>query len=238
MASLRLALFLLVTCVPVVAQDAISTLPDNYKLEFENDWVKVTRVHYPAHAKLPAHTHTALPSAYVYLNDSGPVVFRHIGGENGAVTRAPTKAGAIRVFRAVPDEIHEVENTADLPSDFLRVEFKTDPGPDPRSLRGKFLPEPTFDEPMQKVQFENAQIRVTRLFWPSRTISEATFNACPGQGTPHPSLLISLSPGSMGDVHWCAGQGTDSKSVPGIENGSKTAMYALRLEFKTTPRRG
>jgi hypothetical protein len=41
----------------------------------------------------------------------------------------------------------------------------------------------------------------------------------------------------MGDVRWCAGRGTDSKSIPDIEHGSKTASDAVRLEFKTTPRR-
>lgn len=92
---MRLAVILVMASVPVVAQDAISTLPDNYQLHFENEWVKVTHVHYPPHAKLPAHTHTALPSAYVYLNDSGPVIFRHVGGENGAVTRTPNQGGQL-----------------------------------------------------------------------------------------------------------------------------------------------
>jgi hypothetical protein len=222
--ALRLAAVLLMASVAPVAQDAIATLPDNYTLQFENEWVKVTRVHYPPHAKLPAHAHTALASAYVYLNDSGPVIFRHVGGESGAITRAPTKAGSFRVFRAVPDEIHEVDNTSALPSDFLRVEFKTDPGPDPRSLRGKFLPEPARDEPMQKVQFENAQIRVTRLFWPAgKTIDMAS--------TPHPGLIICLSPGSIGHVRWIV-QGTADR----IENPAKTAMEALRFELKTAPK--
>jgi hypothetical protein len=223
MIASRLATVLLVASVPLLAQDAISTLPGHYTLQFENDWVKVTRVHYPPHAKLPGHAHTTLASAYVYLNDSGPVIFRHVGGENGAITRAPTKAGSFRVFRAVPDEIHEVENTSGLPSDFLRVEFKTDPGSDRRSLRGKFLPEPTFDEPMQKVQFENAQVRVTRLFWPPASTIEIA-------SAPHPSLLISLSPGTIGTVRWLPGGTADR-----IENASQTAMEMLRFELKTAP---
>src|SRR5688500_14857105 len=137
MRRLTVALLLLTASVAANPQDATVTLPANYKLEFENAWVKVTRVLYPPHAKLPAHAHTSLPSAYVYLTDSGPVIFRHVGGENGAVTRAPTVAGGFRVFRAVPVETHEVENTSALPSEFLRVEFKSDPGSEPRTLRGK-----------------------------------------------------------------------------------------------------
>ena len=34
------------------AQDPTKSLPDAYKVEFENDYVKVVRVHYDAGAKL------------------------------------------------------------------------------------------------------------------------------------------------------------------------------------------
>lgn len=220
---MRIALCLLVTSAVVMAQDAITTLPDNYKLLFENDWVKVTRVHYPPYAKLPAHTHTALAAAYIYLNDSGPVIFGHVNGQNGAITRAPTKSGAFRVFRAVGDEIHEVANMSPLPSHFLRVEFKTDPGPDPRSLRGKFLAEPTFDEPLQRVQFENVQLRVTRLFWPQGKSLELPAGE-------HPSLIVSLSEGELGQVRWLE-QGRAER----LENASQGPKEALRFELKTEP---
>src|SRR5689334_7900057 len=76
----------------VHSQDPIKSLPRAYKLQFENEWVKVTRVHYEPHEKLPPHQHTLTGSAYVYLNESGPVIFRHIGLFYGAVTRPPTKA--------------------------------------------------------------------------------------------------------------------------------------------------
>ena len=65
-------------------------------------------------------------SAYVYLNDSGPVLFKHVGKDSFSITRPATKTGSFRLFRAV-QEIHEVENKSELPSDFLRVEFKTEP---------------------------------------------------------------------------------------------------------------
>ena len=205
-----------------IVEDATVTLPDVYKLQFENEWVKVTRVHYGPTVKLPAHAHTAWATAYVYLNSSGPVVFRHVGGPNGTVTRAPTMRGGFRLFRAVPGELHEVENTTATPSDFLRVELKTDPV-DPRSLRGKYLPEPTFDEPLQTVQFENAQVLITRLFWPrGRAIDIAAGD--------HPSLIVSLSEGDMGALTWInAGQATR------LENTTLPAMDALRFELKTLP---
>jgi hypothetical protein len=73
------------------AQDPTRLLPDSYKLQFENEWVRVTRVHYPKTVK----------------------------------------------------EVHEVENPSDTPSDFLRVEFKTEPLGE-ATLRGRFYPEAYF----------------------------------------------------------------------------------------------
>ena len=45
----------------LAAQDAATLLPANYRVQFENEWVRVTSVRYGANEKLPEHTHTALP---------------------------------------------------------------------------------------------------------------------------------------------------------------------------------
>src|SRR6185436_2600772 len=82
-----------------LAQDPLKTLPQNYKLEFENAWVKVTRVHYGPREKVPEHDHTALASAYVYLNDGGLVIFKHVGLPYGAVTSPATKTGSFRLYQ-------------------------------------------------------------------------------------------------------------------------------------------
>jgi hypothetical protein len=138
------------------------------------------------------------------------------------VTRAATTSGGFRLFRAVPDEMHEVENTSPLPSDFLRIEFKTDPV-EPRTLRGKYLPEPAVDEPLQKVQFENKQLKVTRMFWPpgkSLAIAQTTV----------PALLVLLKPGEMGVVRWLPKGHSET-----ITNTAAESMEALRFELLTTP---
>jgi hypothetical protein len=140
------------TAPAVFAQDPIHTLPDAYKVEFENDYVKVVRVHYDAGAKLAEHTHPAGTTAYVYLNDSDGVVFRHVGGSNRAVTRPPVKAGAIRIA-AGPEEHHNAENPSPTPSDFLRVMFKTD-NAGVNNLRQRLAP--------TEVEFANKQMRITR----------------------------------------------------------------------------
>src|SRR5215510_13866818 len=83
-------LHLAIVCLSVIAvaaQDPLKVAPEAYKLEFENDYVKVQRVNYAPRVKIPEHDHTSFGAAYVYLNDAGPVVFRHIGLSYGAVTR-------------------------------------------------------------------------------------------------------------------------------------------------------
>jgi hypothetical protein len=219
----------------LASQDPITTLPDSYTKQFENDWVRVVRVHYPPHAKLPAHAHNALPAAYVYLNDGGAVLFKHVGAAYGAATRPATTAGGFRVFRGI-DEIHEVENTSELPSHFLRVEFKTDPK-DARTLTGRFHREVMAPgESLEKVQFENPQVRITRLVRPrGQALRLATTSS-------EPSLLIALQ-----DAHLRESVGPDISMRLGQERwlstgatlvvqnvGAGTAEF-LRFDFKTAP---
>jgi len=221
-----------------LAQDPLKTLPQSYKLQFENEWAKVTRVHYAPHEKLPPHQHTKTASAYVYLNDSGPVVFKHIGLAYGAVTRQPTKDGTFRLYQGL-QEIHEVENLSDLPSDFLRVEFKTEPLNE-KTLRGRFHREAyPPGENVQKVQFENEQIRITRLvFAPGKSL---TFARNPTE----PALLIALTPSNLvmnvrgkstkhaldkGQALWVA-TGQEERLL----TAGQQPLELLRFDFKTKP---
>jgi hypothetical protein len=136
-----------------VMQDPAQSLPDAYKVDFENDYVKVVRVHYEAGAKLAEHTHPAGTTVYLYLNDSDGVVFSHVGGSNRAVTRPPVKSGAIRIA-AGPEEHHTAENTSKSPSDFLRIMLKTNNG-GVQNLRQRMPP--------TDVEYANKQMRITRL---------------------------------------------------------------------------
>jgi hypothetical protein len=167
------------------AQDPVKTLPDSYRLDLENEWVRVIHVRYAAHAKLPAHDHPTVPTAYVYLNDAGPVLFKHIGLSYGVIGRPATVAGAVRLARAV-QEVHEVENPGDTPSEFLRVELKRLPDDPP--LRGRLYPEPhPAGENVSKVQFESDHLRVTRR----ACAPELPCDLSPATDTP--ALLVALS---------------------------------------------
>jgi quercetin dioxygenase-like cupin family protein len=221
------------------AQDPFKVAPQAYKLDFENEWVKVARVHYGPHEKIPAHDHTKTAAAYVYLNDGGPVIFRHIGLAYGAITRQPTKAGSFRLYQAV-QEVHEVENTSDLPSDFLRVEFKTKPINE-SSLRGRFYREDyPAAENYKKVQFENEQIRVTRLVCATGKTLDLSTNPT------EPALLIALSQARLTAIQSGAANSRLSLA-PGktlwvaanqqrrLENSGDIPVELLRFDFKTGP---
>ena len=227
---------------PALAQDPVKVAPQAYKLDFENDWVKVLRAHYAAKEKLPEHDHPLTAAAFVYLNDSGPVIFKHVGLSYGAITRPAVKARSFRLWYAVK-ETHEVENPGDTPSDFVRIEFKTEPV-NAKSLRGKFQPEEYpqagAGENFQKVQFENEQIRAIRLVVaPRKKIAVST-------GATEPALLVALTPANFkftkgkdkpsklqldtGKTGWI-----EQSVVIEFENTGDAPAELLRFDLKTKP---
>lgn len=227
---------LLSLVVSVAGQDPTKVLPQAYKLDFENDWVKVTRVHYAAYETLPTHDHTESGAAYVYLNDCGPVIFKHSGVGFGKITRPATKAGSFRLYKAVK-EVHEVENPNATPSDFLRVEFKTI-ADIAVPLRGKFFRETdTPGENIHKIHFENEQIRAIRLVCVKDKACDLSANAT------EPALLVALT---RAELKSSTGKG-QSNLEPGktkwiaagqrgvLINREEQAVEFLRFEFKTKP---
>lgn len=217
--KLMLAVGVLVFGAVVSGQDAATLLPKNYKVQFENEWVRVTSVRYGANEKLPEHTHTELPSVYVYLTDSGPVAFRHVGGP--AVTRQPVKAGMFRVFRGIK-ETHEVENIG-AATEFLRVELKTESA-DTAAIRGKFERPPVSAE--AAVQFDHTQFRISRIWLQPGQQRSIAADA-------HPALLIAMTPSGgskLGQQTWIGAGG----SAP-LVNSSTSPIDFLRVDFKTGP---
>lgn len=191
-----------------VVQDPTKSLPDAYKVQFENDYVRMVRVHYPAGAKLTDHTHPAGTTVYVYLNDSDGVVFRHSGNNTRAVTRPAVKAGAIRIASG-PEEHHTAENPSSAPSDFLRIWLKTG-NPGSRSVRRM---------PPADTEFVNQQIRVTRIALEQH--DEHTITA------KEPTLLIEWP---SGEQHWL-----DAGASRPIANHDPRPVNFIRIDFLTKP---
>ena len=167
------------------AQDPTKTLPDAYQVQFENERVRVVRVHYDAGAELPEHTHAAGTTVYVYLNDSDGVVFRHSGRSNRAVTRPAVRTGSIRVASG-GEEHHTAENPASTPSDFLRISLKG--GSAERTMRRLERVQLPAGANTVEEQFANKQLRIERIGVGGDV--PLTFTA------PEPSLLIEIPSGN------------------------------------------
>ncbi len=227
------ALWAMLSVVGLHAQDPLVVSPDAYRLEFENAWVKVVRVRYAPKAVVPPHDHTERASAYVYLNDGGPILFKHEGLPYAGVTRPATKAGSFRVYKGIK-EVHSVENPTDTPNEFLRVEFKTEPVDD-ASLRGKFFRESvTSPGVVQRTQFENAQVRVARIVMPAREPVQIT--APSGQ----PALVVALTDARInnGGEGWSTVTSGKTAWLAAGEtlaiDGGEHAAEVLRFDFKTS----
>ena len=192
-----------------VSQDPTKTLPDAYKLQFENDYVRIVRVHYDAGTKLAEHTHASGTTAYVYLNDSEGVIFQHAGNMNRAVTRPPVKAGAIRISTG-PEEHHSVENTSKAATDFLRIYLKTE---DAGGRNMRRIP-PT------ESSYENKQVRVTRMTLEQHDVEDIDATT--------PVLLIDWPSGT---TRW-----VDAGSSTTAENHDANDVNIIRVDFLTKPK--
>jgi hypothetical protein len=200
---------------PSFAQDPYAIAPQAYQKQFENEFVRVTRVHYAAHEQLTEHAHPARPSIYIYLKDGGPVLFKHEHGDSGAMAaiRPATKAGAYRIALG-RNETHVVDNQSDLPSDFLQVELKTEI--DPKTWNGRRFRDPADTATnSNKVEFDTAQIRIARVVCSSATTCSAAIPA-----PAHSTLQISTG---TGETAWLS---------PGASPGPHPAGEYLLLEFK------
>jgi quercetin dioxygenase-like cupin family protein len=98
------------------ALDVLKTDPKHYKLELENDQVRVIRAKYGPHEATPMHEHQ-LNRVMVYLTDT----LAAVTDESGKVTTTPHKAGDI--LPGGPAKHSEV-NTTGHPTETLLIELK------------------------------------------------------------------------------------------------------------------
>ena len=208
--------------------------PRAYRPEFENARVRVTRVRYAPREKIASHDHPANPTVYVYLRDSGPVRFVHTGEEQFTLTRPAVRAGGFRLSKGAK-ETHAVESLTDLPTEYLRVEFKG-LTVDRQLFRGRFPPEPRAARTRfaQKVRFEDKQVRITRVTCAAR-------KTCAGLSAGEAaSLLVALTPAqlksegagteltlALGQTMW-----SEAGAAPPFANASGRPAEFLRIDLK------
>jgi quercetin dioxygenase-like cupin family protein len=98
------------------AQDAVKVDPKHYKVEFENDQVRVLRITYGPKEKSVMHEH---PDAYAVFLTDGQSKFTLPDGKTQKNTQ---KAGSTLW---TPAGKHLPENTGDKPFELVLVELKT-----------------------------------------------------------------------------------------------------------------
>jgi len=106
---------LVVLAKPGAAQDPVKVDAKHYKVEFENDQVRVVRITYGPHEKSVMHQHPG--SVAVFLTD-GQARFTL---PDGKTQDAPIKAGATQWEAGGK---HLPENTGDKPFELVLVELK------------------------------------------------------------------------------------------------------------------
>jgi len=150
---------------------AQSPLPKNYKTILNNHDLLVMRVHYGPHEFVPMHDHSAYPTVYVYLNDSGEVRIDHEPPNAFSVTRPSTHTGAFRIAPGMTER-HSITNLSELSSDFLRVELKTIPPTDLKQVTRGDVPSPLM--PGTHIAFQDAALEIDRIVCPPTVACEAT----------------------------------------------------------------
>ena len=118
MTGLFATLVLILAANTAMAQDPIKVDPKHYKVEFENDQVRVLRITYGPHEKSVMHDHPA--GQVVYLTDSH-VKFGLPGGKSEDMQG---KAGQTAW---TPAGKHLPENVTDKRLEAILVELKVKP---------------------------------------------------------------------------------------------------------------
>jgi hypothetical protein len=192
------AIPILMASSALLAQDPYVVAGNHYRLAFENEFVRATRVIYGPHEKAPIHNHPPTPvTVYVYVTDGGVMQFHHVTGEHVAgftINRKPVKAGAIRVAHGAP-ETHTVDYMGDEATEYARIELRTEAVD--RPTRDVRLPPYSFEKPSAaESQFENGQLRIVR-------VRCGDGQKCPLSAHPtDPAVVVILDGARRGEILW------------------------------------
>ena len=99
---------------PMAQRDPAHVDSAHYKVEFENDRIRVLRVRYGPHEKSVMHSHPA--SVGVFLTD-GDLKFNY---PNGTTEEVHVKAGQTQWYPAL---VHLPENLSDKPFEVIVTEL-------------------------------------------------------------------------------------------------------------------
>ena len=103
---------------PAEKDDPVAIDPKHFKVELENEYARVIRVHVGPHEKLAQHKHPDTKSVTVYFTDYNVKVTDAAGKSS----QASYKAKQVRFSDSTG--AHQEENLGDAPVELLRVELK------------------------------------------------------------------------------------------------------------------
>lgn len=133
------------------AQDPVTVSPKNYRIEIDNNWVRVLRVKQDPHEKTPMLEHPA--SVTVYLTG----VHQRFSGADGKAREEKHKTGDVAFAGAVN---RAEENLADKPLELVLIELK--PGA-PKPISPPITLDPVKLDPKHHiVVVENDRVRAIR----------------------------------------------------------------------------
>lgn len=118
-ARLIFALFLFAPLISVNAQDAAKVDPDHYKVEVDNDKVRVLRINYNPGEESKMHSHPE--GVVVFMSDAKG----KMKSENGETFDMDVKKGHVMWTE---ESKHQPKNVGDNPFEVIQIEFKNNPG--------------------------------------------------------------------------------------------------------------
>jgi len=138
------------TAIAAFAQDVVQLAPDQVKVVFENDRVRVLRFNEPPHSKLAMHSHPAYV-AVGFTNGYSRYTF-----PDGKTSEQRTKAGEVTYSKPVT---HASEEMAGTTSEAIMVELKETGAGTPANVT---LDPVKLDPKHYTVVIDNDQVRVLR----------------------------------------------------------------------------
>ncbi len=231
---MRRVLFLAaMVCLAVLtakAQDPVKVDPKHYKVEFENDQVRVIRSHYGPHEKGAMHEHPANVS--VLLTDSDAKLTM----PDGKTEEFHGKAGQTEWLAGVK---HQGENLSDKLFELIQVELKSKPAATQPAEVQSALDPAKVDPKHCKVEFENDQVRVLR--WNVGAHEKIPMHEHPPHVTVYLTdahLRTTLADGKTAEVHAKAGQtdwGTATKHAAESIGDKPNELIQIELKAKQAP---
>ena len=116
--ALFLAILLVVSAMPAVAEDPVTVDPKHYKVEFENDQIRVLRITYGPGEKSVMHEHPA--NMAIFLTD----VTGRFTLPDGTTQDMEEKAGSVMWDAG---GMHLPENRGTVRFELILVELKNPP---------------------------------------------------------------------------------------------------------------